>query len=164
MTRKVHFLYLLTCFLFLSSCTESDTLRIANDYFDTYRQRTDYEKFISFYDDEAVLEDIINGDRIIGKESIKTFFNWDHPDYSRRAEKALILESLLIKGDLAVAKGYFTAFSWKSSTFGPMHFTILLSFNQDGKIIKQVDWINYPASLVDYNQRNDSNDWIGKIE
>ncbi len=41
-----------------------------------------------------------------------------------------------------------------------MHFTTLLTVNEAGQIIRQVDWINYPASLVNYNERNNSNEWI----
>ena len=30
----------------------------------------------------------------------------------------------------------------------------------DGKIVRQVDWINYPSSLFDYSNRQNSNLWI----
>ena len=58
------------------------------------------------------------------------------------------------------SKGYFTPFKWGNAEFEAMYFTTLLNFNEQGKIIKQVDWINYPSTLVDYDNRKNANEWI----
>jgi hypothetical protein len=59
-----------------------------------------------------------------------------------------------------VTTGHFTAFKWGELEIEAMQFTSILTFNSSGKIIKQVDWINYPSYLVDYNNRKNSNKWI----
>ncbi len=59
-----------------------------------------------------------------------------------------------------MVKGYFKGFSWNGNEFNPMHFITLLTFSESGKITYQVDWINYPSELLNYQNRKDSNSWI----
>ena len=35
-----------------------------------------------------------------------------------------------------------------------------LSFTEQGQIMHQVDWINYPGNLLNYNNRKNANDWL----
>jgi hypothetical protein len=42
-----------------------------------------------------------------------------------------------------VAQGYFKPFSYDGKSFGPWRFVIILEFNDDGKIVREIDWINY---------------------
>lgn len=53
-------------------------------------------------------------------------------------------------------------FKWKDSSFEAMYFTTILTLNETGKIIRQIDWINYPATLVNFNLRKNSNEWINE--
>ena len=62
-----------------------------------------------------------------------------------------MLEDLLVQGNLAIGSGYFTPFNYHGFTYAeeePMRFTIWLTWNDQGKIIKQVDWIDYPGELL----------------
>ena len=148
--------------LFLNSCS-NDTAQIStkvDDYYHTMNERNDFEKFLSFYDEEVVLEDIINGDQIEGKTKLKDFFDWENPGFTKLDSNSLVIEQKIMNGNHAVVKGYFTAFKWGENVYESMHFTTLLTFNKEHKIIKHVDWINYPSSLVNYNQRKNSNEWI----
>ena len=154
-----------TFFLFgiLSCSTENKSINtdaIVAEYYTTYQKRSDFEKFLHFYDENIILEDIINGDRIIGKAAFADFFNWNNPNFSRTDTTALVIYDQIIEGNKVVTQGYFTEFKWGETTFEAMHFTTILTFNEQGKIIKQVDWINYPASLVDYENRSNANEWI----
>ncbi len=134
--------------------------RIVHDYYEIYNQRQDLNRFLEFYDDSIILEDIINGDRIEGKAALKNFLDWGNTDFKLLDSNSLSVSETIIQGNQAVIKGYFTGFQWGEAKFGPMHFTTILTFNESEKIIKQVDWINYPANLVDYTKRKNSNDWI----
>lgn len=147
----------------MTGCTSPDqTELIAREYFETYAQRTDFNKFINFYDQEVELRDIVNGDEIKGRQNLASFFNWAHPDLKMIHDRALVLEDLIIAENKAIGKGHFTEFKWGESTFGPMHFTMILIFNEQGKITRQTDWINYPITLIDYTKRKDSNEWISE--
>lgn len=134
--------------------------RIVDDYYKTYNKRQDIDKFIGFYDNDILLEDIINGDRIEGKSDLRKFLNWGDPNFKILESNNLMIAEKIINKNKAVVKGYFTKFQWGENEFESMHFTTILTFNDSDKIIKQVDWINYPMDLVNYNKKRNSNEWI----
>ena len=149
--------------LLFSSCSfdKNNTIEsILDDYYSTYKKRKDIDKFIEYYDNYIVLEDIINGDRIEGKSALRNFLDWENPNFKVLGDNSLTVTEEIIDINKAVVKGYFTKFQWGEYEFESMHFTTILIFNESGKIIKQVDWINYPNTLVDYNKRKNSNEWI----
>jgi predicted nucleotidyltransferase component of viral defense system len=135
--------------------SNESTRSIAEEYYEIYKARKDFKKFLGFYDEQIVLEDIINGDQ-------KAFLNWDNTEFKLIDTAALVLEDLVVDGNKAFAKGYFTTFQWGDSQFEAMHFTTILYFNEDQKIVRQVDWINYPNSVFDFEKRKNANDWIPK--
>lgn len=149
--------------LFFNACSidkESTIERIVEDYYKIYNKRQDIDKFIGFYDNDILLEDIINGDRIEGKSDLRNFLNWGNPDFKTLEGISLRITEKIITENKAVVKGYFTKFQWGENEFEPMHFTTILTFNKSNKIIKQVDWINYPTSLINYDEKKNSNEWI----
>lgn len=159
------------CFLLLGifmiqlfACTQKgkslDVKSIAEQYYKVYQKKTDFERFMHFYADQVVLEDVVNGDKIFGKKALSNFFNWNHPALSQNDSAALIVESQVVEGNRVATKGYFTSFQWQKDTIEAMYFMTLLEFNDTGKITKQIDWINYPSNLVDYNNRKNANEWI----
>ncbi|MEX0361811.1 MAG: nuclear transport factor 2 family protein, partial [Allomuricauda sp.] len=129
-------------------------------FFKVFNKRQDFERFLDFYDDTVVLEDIINGDRIEGKQALRSFFDWSNPDFELLEESSLVVNEITVDDNRVVVSGYFTPFKWGDTEFEAMHFTTLLTLNESGKIIKQVDWINYPSNLVNYNTRKNSNTWL----
>ena len=156
-------IFLISFFLSCSSSKKNNELtQITFEYYNTYQKNKNLEKFIDFYAEEIELEDIINGDKIKGKENLKNFLDWNNPNLSRNDSLALIIEDQIIDGNKVVTKGFFTPFKWGELQVEAMHFTTILFFNESKKIIKQVDWINYPSSLVDYKNRKNSNNWIPK--
>jgi len=116
---------------------------------------------MEFYADSIKFEDIINGDQLSGKEAIRGFFQWDNPDFKLLDSVAMIIEDEVVDLNKAITKGYFTPFEWSGIRYESMYFISILEFNKDQKIVKHTDWINYPAILVDYASRKDSNMWIG---
>ncbi|WP_422351465.1 nuclear transport factor 2 family protein [Flagellimonas sp.] len=147
----------------LSSCQTEEpnpNKEIVAEFFKVFNKRQDFERFLDFYNDTAVLEDIINGDRIEGKQALRSFFDWSNPDFELVEESSLVVKEITVDDNRVVVSGYFTPFKWGDTEFEAMHFTTLLTLNESGKIIKQVDWINYPSNLVNYNTRKNSNTWL----
>ena len=69
-------IFILLTLLFFS-CEKNETASTAETtalLYGIYAERSDFEKFLSFYDEDMVLEDFIFGERIEGKESFKAFF------------------------------------------------------------------------------------------
>lgn len=133
---------------------------VVDAYYSVYMERTNFESFLSFYDDQALLEDIVSGERIVGKKNLTNFFNWDHKGLKKNERNSLVIYDQVIDENKVVTRGYFTPFLWKESKFDAMHFVTLLYFNDSGKISKQIDWINYPNNLLDYSSRKNANKWI----
>ena len=148
--------------IFFTACKEDKPAleSIFQDYYQTYKERKDFNAFLSFYDDSVILEDIISGDSINGKAALRRFFDWDNPNFTCLDSNILVINERVITDNTTVAKGYFSPFRWGELEFEAMHFTTILTFNTAGKIIKQVDWINYPSSLLNYDNRKDSNRWL----
>jgi len=118
--------------------------QVVTEYFNVYQHRTDFEKFLTFYHEDAVLEDVVYGNLVKSKKEIKTFLNWQDPNFSLiDKNNALVVQKQVIQGNTVVTEGYFTEFNYYGKKLGPWRFIILLEFNDELKIIRQVDWINY---------------------
>ena len=135
---------------------------IIQAYYKVYKTRNDFERFLSFYDESIVLQDMISGARIIGKKALSTFFDWNNPDFQLLGTESLVIENQILEERQIVTSGHFTSFKWGEHIFGPMYFTTILTLNKKGKITRHVDWINYPSDLINYEKRKNSNAWIGK--
>ena len=148
----------------LISCSNpeksADYTKIIQSYYKTYQKRDDFKKFLDFYAEDMVLEDMITGDKIKGKKALEKFFDWENPDFVKLDSNTLIITEQIIDQNKVVTKGYFTPFGWGNLEFEAMYFTTILTLNSKGKIVKQVDWINYPNNLLDYSKRKNSNQWI----
>ena len=112
---------------------ENENTTIVSTYYEIYQERTDFNKFMDFYDEAVVLEDMINGDRIIGKEKLREFFNWNNPDFQLVGDKALIIKDQIIEDQKVVTTGHFTAFKWQDFAVEAMNFTTILYFNEAGQ-------------------------------
>ncbi|WP_136467933.1 hypothetical protein [Flagellimonas onchidii] len=86
--------------------------------------------------------------------------DWNNPNFQKIEKDALVIYDQIIDKNKVVTRGYFTEFLWDGARFEAMHFITILTFNNSGKIIKQIDWINYPSNLIDYEKRRNSNEWI----
>ena len=98
--------------------------------------------------------------KIVGKDQIRTFFDWPHPYFTKLSDENFVITDQYFTGNTVITNGYFNPFKWQDIEVEAMQFSSQLVFNKDGKIIKHIDWINYPAYLIDYQTRLNSNDWI----
>lgn len=160
--RAIYSFYAILMTMFCGACMPktNEVESLVKEYYEVFNERKNIEEFLSFYADSIVLEDLVNGDRVVGKAALRNFYDWENSNYKSLDENSLEVFEQIVQEKQAVVKGYFTPFEWEGMVFEAMHFTTILTFDAAGKIIRQVDWINYPSSLVDYNQRKNSNDWL----
>ena len=159
---KLKISLLLLIILTLSSCeNNADPVKEKVDEFvRLYQERNDFEKFLELYDQDMVLEDMITGYRMEGIERFKEFFNWPDQRFKKLSPKTIIVNSSVIEGNKAVITGHFTPFEWDGLRVEAMQFTTILEFNDEARIVRHVDWINYPNNLIDYSKRGNANQWI----
>lgn len=122
----------------------------AEDFFQTFAERSDWRKFCSFYADDLVFNDIMLQLHLDSLWKFQRFYNWEDsvnvfeklsPD-----DEILVVRSLVNDESSAVASGYFKPFYYNGQFFENkwgMEFTIWLYFDKDLKVIRQVDWIEY---------------------
>ncbi len=125
----------------------------AEDYFARYAARDDWPGFVNQFAEDLQFEDPLANMTLTSREEFKAFYHWPDPSFSKHPDhpETLVLEDLLVQGNLTIGSGYFTPFKYQGFTYAekePMRFTIWLTWNDDGKIIKQVDWIDYPDELL----------------
>lgn len=139
-------LLLFFCLTGFTSTTEpkADLKVTAQEYFKTYALRSDFDKLMSFYDNNAQLQDIVYGKHLKNKHEIRTFFAWEQDDFKRLAGNTILtVTHQTFEKNTVVTQGVFHQFLYHGKTMGPWLFVIIQEFNQNAKIIKQVDWINY---------------------
>jgi len=141
-------LMLLSVFLIAgcaSTVKETRQLNIVvDDYFNTYDRRIDVDHLISFYDEQAILQDIIYGNDIKGRKQIKNFLAWDQGEFSTFSKDGVLtITNQVIENNTVITQGYFHAFTFNKQNLGPWLFIMVHEFNNEQKIVKQIDWINY---------------------
>ncbi len=113
-------------------------------YFDTYRQRSDFDGFMDFYADDVVMQDIVYGNELTGKNEVKAFFDWSRGQFDLLDGKDILtITRQTLESQTVVTEGYFHRFRFNDQTLGPWRFVMIHELDDDSKIIKQVDWINY---------------------
>jgi len=124
----------------------------AYKFFELYKTRDDWQGFQDLYAEDMIFEDVIF-QYTFNKEEFIGFYNWPdsllskHPDYP----EVMVLEDLAITDSSAVGRGYFTPFYYAGNLYDHQEyarFTMWLYFNNEGKITKHIDFIEYPPEFM----------------
>lgn len=116
---------------------------LAEQYFSLYAERKQFDSFLDMYSDDIVLEDLVYGNRVVGKKALSKFFRWNSGDVELLEPVTLYVTSQVVDGYTVITRGHFTRFKFNGNEMGPWRFVIWLEFDEFGKISKQFDWINY---------------------
>lgn len=118
--------------------------QLATDLFQTYKQRQDFKAFLNFYADDMAFEDVFYQVNLHSKKDFADFYDWNKGKFERLNNPHILrVDSLVTDKAQVVARGEFLQFRYNGKEMGPWRFVIWLEFNQHGKVIKQIDWINY---------------------
>ena len=140
------------------SQSDIDFGQLAQEYFEVHAQRSDFQRFMAFYAPNAQLQDIVYGNDLSNKTEIHHFLNWNKGEFQLLSGSHILTISQQIQqANIVVTQGYFHAFTYDGDTFGPWLFTIILEFDESGKIIKQTDWINYTPKEMFLGGQNMNN-------
>ena len=130
---------------------EQLTRETALAYFETYQHREDWDSLLSFYREDIQFKDANLGYETQGIEAFKEFYNW--PDTSFRKivddQQHLVLETMMVQDSIVVGSGQLNPFFWNNDLQEwPDDFTIWLYFDENMRIYKQIDWVHYPAWMI----------------
>ena len=91
-----------------TSSNHNDLSEVVNDYFSVYSQRNDFERLMSFYDNNAQFEDIIYGNSLKNKKEIKGFLAWDRGEFKiLSGERVLTVTKQVFGNNAVVTQGFF---------------------------------------------------------
>jgi hypothetical protein len=126
----------------------------ARDFFETYAERSDWEKLLSFYRNDLIFEDVLLQLQLDSLWQFERFYNWPDTNFRKLhpGQPSLEVEHLLVDDSTAIATGYFTPFYWYGQLIEPewgMQFQMVLHFDEDLRIKKQVDWIEYDDTVLE---------------
>ena len=147
---------MLALLILISACTptinKTDHVgQAAHKFFDMFKARN-WQAFQDLYAEDMVFEDLIYRLKYDKNEFIK-FYNWPDTTFSKHPDfpASLVLEGLALTNSSAIGKGYFNPFYYSSALFSFDHkwrFNISLSFDGQGKINHQIDFIEYPLVFL----------------
>ena len=127
------------------------TRQTAIAYFDVYQQRTDWDSLLSFYREDIQFKDATLNYQSTGIDSFKRFYNWPNTSFRKVTDdqKHLVIQDLVVQDSIVVGRGHINPFFWNNELQDwTTDFTIWLYFDQDMKIYKQIDWVNYPPWMI----------------
>ncbi len=158
-------LFLMTIFLFQNCETTPANIKpnrqqqieqTAKEFFTTFAERSDWEKLCSFYREDMVFEDIMLQLKLDSLWQFKRFYKWDDEGENFKKltpeQEHLTLYSLVANDSVAVARGRVNPFYYYGELIDEewgMEFTIWLYFDENLKIKKQIDWMEYAPDVFE---------------
>ena len=134
---------------------QDEVAGVATAFFETYSERSDWNKLLSFYSKDMQFEDVLLQLKLEGLDEFKKFYDWPNPEFKKMSpdQNHLVVETLATSGNrVAVARGHLNPFMWKGeqvdSAWG-MEFTIWLFFDDELKIVRQIDWMEYDDRVLE---------------
>jgi hypothetical protein len=163
---KLFLIFNLVIILFISSCSPSQkntevkrsqqVEQVAKDFFATFAQRKDWEKFCSFYREDLVFDDVLLQLHLDSLWRFKRFYKWDEAGKPFRKlspeQQHITIESLVVNDSIAVGIGRINPFYYHDRLIDAewgMEVTFWLYFDENLKIKKQIDWIEYDAEVLE---------------
>lgn len=162
----INWLQLTIILLITNSCQQTKTANVndfeqtvrseALEYFETFAERSDWDKFCSFYREDLHFKDITLQLELDSLWKFKRFYKWDEEgDKFKKMypeQEHLDLQSLVVEGNTVAGRGHLNPFYYDGvlvNTEWGMEFTIWLRFDENLKIIEQIDWMEYDSGTLE---------------
>ena len=146
------------------SCTNTATQKQTRDqmiearafeYFKTFAERKDWDKLCSFYREDMTFEDVMLQLHLDSLWQFKRFYKWDEEGDNFRKladdQDHITIYSLVANDSIAVARGRVNPFYYYDNLVDPdwgMEASFWLYFDENLKIQKQIDWIEYDPDVL----------------
>ena len=130
--------------------------QVAKDFFDTFAQREDWEKLCSFYREDLKFEDILLQIKLDSLWQFKKLYKWDEEGNNFRKltpdQKHVEIDALVVNDSIAIGYGHLNPFYYYDRLIDEkwgMKVNFILYFDENLKIKKQVDWIEYHDDVLE---------------
>ncbi|MDR2121679.1 MAG: hypothetical protein LBP34_01005 [Flavobacteriaceae bacterium] len=156
--KKIITLFLISISLVAcdSSLKQKKNIKTAEEFYKTYADRKDVKKLMDFYSDlnpqwmDAVSQSPITE----GKENIKEMHsrNWEDKNYKKHQDYplAVTVKEILANDSVVAVSGKYNPYYYNGNLINEMKFTAWLYFDKEGKIKKQIEWMQYSIDDLQY--------------
>ncbi len=131
-----------------SSLEEKKNGKTAREFYEVYANRENVDKLMEFYSSsdpqwiDAVAQSVVEG-----RENIKNRYQyeWSDEKYKKHMSypKAVQIETLLANDSIVAVSGKYNPYYYNGNLVNEMKFTSWLYFDKEGKIKKQIEWVQY---------------------
>lgn len=137
--------------IMLVSCNKNESQNkakeVAEKYFESFADRKNYNQMKSFYNDSVQYENVIQNTTVLNLETgylLNNIYSWNDKSIVYENNKAVTVNNIIANDSVVVVNGEYNKYTYKGFQYSPMRFTTYLYLDKNYKIIKQVDWYNYP--------------------
>lgn len=137
--------------LVLVSCNKNEkqekAKEVAEKYFEAFADRKNYNQIKSFYADSVQYENVIQNTTVLYLETgylLNNIYSWNDKSLVYENNKAVTVKEIISNDSVVVVNGEYNKYTYNGFQYSPMRFTTYLYFDKNYKIIKQVDWYNFP--------------------
>ncbi|HLV24159.1 MAG TPA: hypothetical protein VKY36_05210 [Moheibacter sp.] len=144
------YLSLLVAAMIIFGCAkENKTQQLGQRFFDTYSERKEIDKMLSFYSNQFEYENVnfesaTNDAKFLYEE----LYGWKDTAFKYNSEKTIQVEEILTSDSSIVAKGTTMPYTYNGKQVDGTRFVIWLELDQNLKIKKQTDWFDYPMAEI----------------
>ncbi len=142
---------LITTLTGCNSLEERKNVKIIREFYETYAERKNLDKLMSYYSNsDPQWVDAVAQSLVEGKENIQNRYKgeWSdekykkHPDYPKTVQ----VETILSNDSIVAVSGRYNPYYYNGNLINEMKFTSWLYFDKEGKIKKQIEWMQYSVS------------------
>lgn len=139
---------------FLISCdslNQKKNMKTAQEFYQTYAERKDVKKLMSFYSELPVYIDAVPQITVKGKENIQNQYNWSDPSYKIHPQypQTVKIDQIISNDSIVIVSGQYNPYYYNDKLINKMQFNSWLYFNKEGKIVKQIEWVQYPMDILE---------------
>lgn len=160
--------YFLLC-LVLLSCTSIEkkkNIKNVEEFYKIYAHRKDAKQLMGFYTDnnpkwvDAVSQSLLEGKNII----LDMYENsWNDQNFKKHQDypESVTIKEIVSNDSIVAVSGQYNPYYYKDKLIHSMKFTSWFYFDKEGKIKKQIEWMQYTMNdlkdIINFKQNAEIN-------
>ncbi|MCT6869763.1 hypothetical protein [Apibacter sp.] len=162
-------LFYFLIFLVVISCNSIDekkNIKAVEEFYKIYAQRDDAKKLMSFYSDsQPKWVDAVSQSLIEGKNNILEMYetSWKDKNFKKHQDypESIIINEIVSNDSIVAVSGRYNPYYYNEKLIPEMNFTSWIYFDKEGKIKKQIEWMQYTLNdlkdIINFKQNAEIN-------
>ncbi|CVK16819.1 MAG: hypothetical protein J6581_02550 [Apibacter sp.] len=155
-------LILLSC----NSIEKKKNVKTVEEFYKIYAQRNDAKRLMNFYSDfRPKWVDAVSQSLIEGKNNIQDMYesSWNDKNFKKHQNypESITIKEIVSNDSIVAVSGQYNPYYYNDKLVPEMKFTSWLYFDRDGKIKKQIEWMQYTMNdlkdIINFKQNAEIN-------